>query len=93
MTPEEKYDGTAEAEAVGRAGEVEEVWSTRADVEGRREWTAGARMKMALNGSEGLESSGMVRGASKDSSWSVLVSLGLLLSLFDSLLVVARQCV
>lgn len=48
----------------------EEVWSTRGTILGRKEWTAGARMKMALKGSEGLERSGMDKLASNDSSWA-----------------------
>jgi hypothetical protein len=56
--------------ACGAAGEGDEeaVWSRR--VEGRRECTAGARIKMALKGSEGLARSGIVRPASNDSSWA-----------------------
>jgi hypothetical protein len=36
---------------------------------GRKEWIAGARMKMAGKGTSGSGSSGIRTGVSKDSSW------------------------
>lgn len=75
-TPEEKYDGIAEGAWLDEDEDVDAdaVWSMTDVEDGRREWTAGARMKMALKGSEGVESSGMTRGASKDSSWAKKVN-------------------
>lgn len=57
-------------------GEDEGVWSSRGAEVGRREWTAGARMNMALKGSVGEERSGIVRAAWKDSSWARVWSVG-----------------